>query len=544
VILVAIAMVSAAFISEQHIATSTEYLGFDDPNLPDNPNGSGNEVPLCHCHCGTSVVVEKTAIGFWEIATEYNWTVEKTMDPLASDMTIGDSMDVDVIIDADREQTGSSEEVWGVRGEITVTNTGDRSTFGFEIWDVVQKRVGTHWVGISCAWVLHPWIEELGSGETKSYSYEIFFDGPVDTSAQYRNIAKVRIKNHSGHIGCWFGPDEKESFTIPSTPTVIGSMDYTATLVDSMVVPMGLSVSGDMDGPWYLSGPSTIEYTITVTNTGLASGECARIVNTAILTEDDTLEERTDDANVTICSLGHPPGELIAYKFNDTDMNGVWDEGEYPIQGWMIYLKDTQGNTIATAITDSDGKVVFSPLVVGTYIVEEDDGDGWFNTTSDSFEISIDPEQIVEVEFGNAMYSGICVFKYEDYDGTDAPLVWDITLLDDEYNEVASGATGADAPGWICFGDLEMGTYYVIEAAVAGWYGTENITGNVTVILESGDSKEVIFGNTQYVTVEIYKYEDMDGYLDTTDDQYPADVEVDLLGPGWTWHQLVGLPRR
>jgi uncharacterized surface anchored protein len=506
-IIVAGSMLGAAFIGGQYISNDGQVD--DDPFPTDDPEGSG-EAPLCH-H-GTSIEVDKTATGFWEMSTEYDWTVNKTMEPAIAELGMGDSVGIDVTIDADREQTSTSDEKWGVRGEVTVSNVGDWPTNGFLIYDVVEKRAGNQWVEVADEWILCAWVDDLDAGETKSYSYEIHFDGPVDSSSQYRNTAKVRIKNHAGHIGCWFGPNEKESFTIPESPNIVGSTDHSSTLVDSMVVPSGLSVSDDIDGPWYLSGPSLIEYTITVTNTGLVFGDCAEIVNTALLTENDTLEERQDDASVTICSLGQPPGELVAYKFNDINMNGVWDVNEPPVEGWGIIVKDQTGAQVGNGQTDSQGSFGLT-LQPGNYTVEEEQRGGWVNTTIPSIEAQVSSGLTTEVFFGNYEQGGISVLKYYDanrngqFDDSECPLQgWTITI-DDGEGYVVSQVTNES--GIASFLDLAPGQYTVYETIQDYWY---NVTpASVTVNVTAGMTVEVEFGNDQLADLDVMKFHDMNG---------------------------------
>jgi len=55
------------------------------------------------------------------------------------------------------------------------------------------------------------------------------------------------------------------------------------------------------DGP--LTGPTTIEYVVTLTNNNAGSGTY-QLLNTATITEDDTGEKSSDDATVTITVSG------------------------------------------------------------------------------------------------------------------------------------------------------------------------------------------------------------------------------------------------
>jgi protocatechuate 3,4-dioxygenase beta subunit len=95
--------------------------------------------------------------------------------------------------------------------------------------------------------------------------------------------------------------------------------------------------------------------------------------------------------------------EIWAYKFNDTNENGEWDDGEEPLPGWTINLMDALEAVIATGVTDGDGRVIFSGLLPGFYYVEEEIPPEWHNVTPKIRLVYLDPGEIEIVEFGNAL---------------------------------------------------------------------------------------------------------------------------------------------
>jgi uncharacterized protein (DUF2141 family) len=720
VILVAMLMVGLSAFSGQDLIISEpdeeddqgdllpDSLSDDETNLSD-PVSPVPDDPTCWCKV-TSLDVTKTAVGYWECEAEYNWTLTKEMSPTEALLGGGDYVDVQVWLNATRELVDVLDCEWGVRGVITIENTGEHATANINAWDVIQKRVGCIWVDILFTDI--PLAGEIAAGDTVHIPYEITMPDDADPNATYRNVIKVSIDNHPCGYDVFL---YRESFSLPGSPTIMGGEDAEATLTDQMGDVPGFTVTGDMDGPWFLDGNASITYTMIITNDGVMTGDCYEFINNATLVENDTLDTRIDDANVTICTVSQPPGEICVFKYEDMNGNGEFDGGDAPISGWGVSLYDANDTLVASGMTNATGEICFGGLEPGDYYVREEVRDGWYGTENGTNDIPvtvivgesaevifgntqygkicvnkywdkdgdgiIDPEDTllggvpielwyegemvasgstvpfgftplcfenltmgtytvkenwtqtvwyatspmeyeviidesgenitvnfldtqyaqicvykfedmdgsgtqapgepsvpgvtinlynetmvliatnVTDELGNACFHGlklgtyyveevlpagwynsspliqmvvldesgetewvtfanieygqICVFKYEDmdgngvYDGTDAPLIWNITLLDDEYNVVASGDTGVD--GWICFNDLEPGTYYVIEVAVAGWYGTENFTGNVTVSLESGDAKEVWFGNTEYAEICVFKYEDING---------------------------------
>jgi hypothetical protein len=120
-------------------------------------------------------------------------------------------------LEADKTATGFYENgEYGVRGDICVANVGERTTEGLAIVDQVQFKVPGHggFQDLEGASVEIEVLAELEPGEDECYSYEIIF-APVEGAKAYRNVARVTIANHSGHMGESFGPAPKASFSLP-----------------------------------------------------------------------------------------------------------------------------------------------------------------------------------------------------------------------------------------------------------------------------------------------------------------------------------------
>jgi len=95
--------------------------------------------------------------------------------------------------------------------------------------------------------------------------------------------------------------------------------------------------------------------------------------------------------------------EIVAYKFFDTDRDGTWDDGEYPIQNWRITICDDTGVEMGEAWTDPDGRATFMDLIPGTYIIREESHPDWQSTTPMEFEVTVSSGDLEEVVFGNYM---------------------------------------------------------------------------------------------------------------------------------------------
>ncbi len=135
---------------------------------------------------------------------------------------------------AEKTAEGFAEEtdgeiVYGVRGEICVTNGGERATEGLAITDVVQAKTGPGGFEDYYTEILDLGEKpNLAPQETYCYPYKITFGLPDNEKAGFRNTADVTITNHSGWLPggnhcegpepCPFGPTPKTSFEIPEPP--------------------------------------------------------------------------------------------------------------------------------------------------------------------------------------------------------------------------------------------------------------------------------------------------------------------------------------
>ena len=87
-------------------------------------------------------------------------------------------------------------------------------------------------------------------------------------------------------------------------------------------------------------------------------------------------------------------GQIHGYKWNDLDGDGIWDDNESGLPGWTIYLDSTQNGQLdpweLSTTTDAEGAYWFTDLGPGTYIVREENQDGWQQTyPSDDIGIAI-----------------------------------------------------------------------------------------------------------------------------------------------------------
>ena len=272
-------------------------------NARDGRNGQGG--------AGTTLVASKTATGFNESRTEFDWTLEKELVAIMDEHMVPEASIVETSLaprtikwlDYRITATRSGPTVTssaGVRGEVCVTNSGERLTEGLAIRDVVQRKVGGAWVEFVSADVDVSMKPVLAAGETHCYPYEILFS---PEAGEYRNTAFVTITNHSGSLGVPSGPafnggGIKAGFSVPATPTSV-TLDAEAHIWDpnptnvpgsyerggcAALWPLFFcTAAGNLDS-WRISESATFEYMVDVGNL-YACGDTYTLTNTAVLTE-------------------------------------------------------------------------------------------------------------------------------------------------------------------------------------------------------------------------------------------------------------------
>ncbi len=129
------------------------------------------------------------------------------------------------------------------------------------------------------------------------------------------------------------------------------------------------------------------------------------------------------DQEVTCTFFNNRLGRLEVLKFQDCNSNGIFDEGELPLEGWEISLfNTTTGEQIQqTKTTNADGRTIFTSLDPGTYTVCETLQSGWINPTGAApvdgqvcQEFAISLGESAAVEFGNIIESDPVITCPED----------------------------------------------------------------------------------------------------------------------------------
>ncbi len=230
-----------------------------------------------------------------------------------------------------------------------------------------------------------------------------------------------------------------------------------------------------------------------------------------------------DDEMTTVEFGNYELGKIRAIKYEDTNGNGKRDSGEPRLNGWEMTLTDEHGaTTVGTTGDNGNGKVIFDNLAVGTYTVCETMQAGWTSTEPHNGSlcrtINVKAGTSRVAKFGNYELGYIVAIKYEDLNANGVPDYssgeprlndWEMTLFDEDGNEIDTGMTGANGTGRVEFHNLPIGTYTVCETMQDGWVNTEpsdNVCRHARV--RAGKKTVARFGNVQLGSIHGVKWHD------------------------------------
>ncbi len=193
-----------------------------------------------------------------------------------------------------------------------------------------------------------------------------------------------------------------------------------------------------------------------------------------------------------------PTFNISGFKLNSSDNKGL--------PGWNIRLLNiTTGLELANKTTDSMGFYSFTGLTNGTYNVTEEMKAGWINTSPMLRTVTINGQDTTNMNFTNTLLPPTSVtkfnisgFKVNDTNGNnmwDSGEMgiegWNIMLLDDKDNQIAS--TSTNDSGFYEFMNLAPGTYKVTEEMKEGFTPISGTSKEVTI--KDMDVKDVNFLN-------------------------------------------------
>ena len=264
-----------------------------------------------------------------------------------------------------------------------------------------------------------------------------------------------------------------------------------------------------------------------------------------------TLTENGQVAGLTVFNFSHL-GRISGYKYEDLNLDGDWDRGEPPVEGWQICLASQKAESRAFALfdflpaapdcvlTDAHGYFEFALLEPGAYSLSEEERTGWRASQTPSEEISVvSGTNSQDNNFGNYHFGQVLACKYDDYDGDgrldeNEPGINGISLTLEqlaEENGIAArqvevtreGLTGdgENESGCYLFVNLPPGSYRVTEQTdnplLAGYRPSDGTQTSYEVSLVSSGQREVVrfFNHRQSVSLSLTKQNSISGSLVT-----------------------------
>ncbi|MBE0517767.1 MAG: hypothetical protein IH630_00895, partial [Thermoplasmata archaeon] len=223
-------------------------------------------------------------------------------------------------------------------------------------------------------------------------------------------------------------------------------------------------------------------------------------------------------------------------KYEDVDGNGMFNEGDRPIEGWMFTVSGPCFDTPVQVYTDAEGKTGVTVTMAGTYTIVEEDREGWMHVNpSDgtATAVVVSGMMFKTFQFGNFILGQITGQKFYDWnangvmdEGEPGLANWVIwingTLVSGGFMNITRLT---DSSGFYSVTGLPAGTYVVserLEYGLPGWVPTTPAT--TTVVMNSGTISSLSFGNAVYGVVHGWKFydKDMDGIFDENEPGLPG----------------------
>jgi hypothetical protein len=196
------------------------------------------------------------------------------------------------------------------------------------------------------------------------------------------------------------------------------------------------------------------------------------------------------------------PDMVYGMVFNDSDQDGLFDDGEVVIRDVVVTLQ-VDGEVSASTTTDTSGNYAFSGLAEGSYSVVETDPAGYVSTTLNVVDFIVDGMTDLEaINFGDvpvdalSEISGIVYDdknrnRIQDLDDPMEPGLPNVTVLLKDAEGLLLDSKETNGEGFYSFDGLLAGTYSVREEDPSGYYSTT--PHEVTVILLPGEIHDDVF---------------------------------------------------
>ncbi|HHU6750597.1 TPA: SdrD B-like domain-containing protein, partial [Staphylococcus pseudintermedius] len=234
-----------------------------------------------------------------------------------------------------------------------------------------------------------------------------------------------------------------------------------------------------------------------------------------------------DNNIVKSSSSGSADGDEAGYQlgdkvWEDTNQNGVQDQGEVGIAGVKVTLKDKDGKVIDQTETNANGKYIFDNLKNGNYTVDFETPEGYAPTASDNGNDALDSDGPTNapaiISGGNNLTVDQGFYRTETPTRNVGDKVWDdtnqngiqddnepgianvkVTLTDADGNVVDTRTT--DTNGNYLFENVKEGEYTIAFETPEGY--TPTVVGQGSLDKDSnGTSTRIFVQNNDDLTID------------------------------------------
>ncbi|MFK7915892.1 MAG: OmpA family protein, partial [Pseudomonadales bacterium] len=159
---------------------------------------------------------------------------------------------------------------------------------------------------------------------------------------------------------------------LPLNPGFNGDTDDALLVADSAVLQVGQSEQIELQVAFTPSESGQVFENIAVANGVSPLGTPTEDRSTDGLNPDPNGNGDPEEENPTV--VGPPtgpsgPGALVGTVFLDRNHDDLLGEGEQPLSGWRVVLRDAAGTVVGETVTDASGNYRFDDLPAGDYTV-------------------------------------------------------------------------------------------------------------------------------------------------------------------------------
>ena len=243
------------------------------------------------------IEIQSKASGFWEQQANSTWTLSKYSETQNLQLGINQSYPVNYSLTVGKTSAGQTESK-GTKGEVCITNSGDKPTENLTIVNQIQYKSREDFKNLAGA-NLTTNNTQVAAGKKNCIPFKITFTAPQGAT-QFRVHSSASITN-------FFKKEENEksraetaSFILPTSP--VTNQD-TATVTDTIVCPEGFICTPSDIGPWTTTDAKVINYSVLIKNTANNCTTPVSLSNTATLTENAT-QNASSTTNVIPINTG------------------------------------------------------------------------------------------------------------------------------------------------------------------------------------------------------------------------------------------------